>query len=455
MIPFINEFFLLNPLALFGLISLIIPILIHLFNPSRGKLILVGNIELIKKIKNVRVTEVKINQWLLLLTRLVIFLLLVLLLTQLIKQDKKEYSKQTHIMVTPDWLNNATESDLAELRKNHSSDSVFMLAPSFKKITLDSIEASVERTATLESSMSIDALLLELQEKGLATQNTIIYATNYLAQFLPEKIQTLQRPHFKWRIKQLGPNKRLLTSLNIAVYYSPSRELDHRYLKLALNTISKISEIELVVNHYPIKAIDKQTKSSFSNETQTDWIFWLSEEAAPKILLEKVKQGSYLFSDKLGDQNQTNRHRKNSITLPIKQTWIRFYSKPFNQPEPHLRSIWYNYKGQTALSQETIHQGKFFRFGSRFHPDWNNLISDVQFPLILADILSEHPKLNQQKQLSASEIAPVLTQGPIESDAKTGLRTSNNPQRPYLLLLVCLLWLFERWLSEKRGITSD
>lgn len=455
MIFLVDDFFLLSPVALVGLASLIIPILIHLFNPSRGKLVLIGNIELIKKIKNIRVTEAKINQWLLLSIRLAIFLLLVMLLADLIKQDKSEYSKQIHILITQDWLNNATEEDLAKLKINHKSDLAFMLAPGFKNVTIGSLEVLEGTKTDFEPGIGTDALLAEIQEKGLVTENTIIYATNSLQQFSAEKNRSLPGPSYSWRIKQLDQNKDLTPSLNITVYYSQSRELDRRYLKLALDTISKISKTKLSVDYVPVNATGQKKKTSSFSERNDDWIFWLNEDVIPVTIIEKLKQGSFIFTDISGERSITDNRLKNIITLPIGQIWTQFYSNLFTQVEAHIKPVWHNKMGQVALSQETVQQSKVFRFYSRFHPNWNDLIGKVEFPIILADILSEHPNLNQQKRLSLSEIAPVLSQNPSESDSKAAFKIDNRSQRSILLLIVCLLWLLERWLSEKKRGAHD
>ncbi|MCW9018494.1 MAG: BatA domain-containing protein, partial [Kangiellaceae bacterium] len=101
--------------ALWGLFAIAIPVLIHLINPSKGKLVWVGNIELIKKAKQARVNQFKIKRWLLLLIRVLIVIYCCLLLADLWSSSIGQASKKPRLLITPAWLNNANEQDKHEL----------------------------------------------------------------------------------------------------------------------------------------------------------------------------------------------------------------------------------------------------------------------------------------------------------------------------------------------------
>ncbi|MDX2246368.1 MAG: BatA and WFA domain-containing protein [Bacteroidia bacterium] len=60
----------LNPAALWGLLALSVPIIIHFFNLQRPKQILFSNVAFVKEVKKSVVRRVKFRQWLLLLARL-------------------------------------------------------------------------------------------------------------------------------------------------------------------------------------------------------------------------------------------------------------------------------------------------------------------------------------------------------------------------------------------------
>ncbi|MCJ8269199.1 MAG: BatA domain-containing protein, partial [Psychrosphaera sp.] len=98
-----------SAVALVGLISLVIPILIHLFNPGKGRLVWVGNINLVRLTKKNAVTERRISRWLLLLLRLLIFTLITLLLAQTYFKGDVSFGEKTITIVSPQWLEQASE----------------------------------------------------------------------------------------------------------------------------------------------------------------------------------------------------------------------------------------------------------------------------------------------------------------------------------------------------------
>ena len=65
----------LTPAAWWALAALAIPLLIHLFSRSRGRLVYTGHIDLIRQARRVKVTELRLTQRLLLMVRLGIFTL--------------------------------------------------------------------------------------------------------------------------------------------------------------------------------------------------------------------------------------------------------------------------------------------------------------------------------------------------------------------------------------------
>ncbi len=68
----------LNPAILWGLTALAVPIIIHFFNLQRPKQILFSNVAFVKAVKKTVVRRVKLQQWLLLLLRLLAITMIVL-----------------------------------------------------------------------------------------------------------------------------------------------------------------------------------------------------------------------------------------------------------------------------------------------------------------------------------------------------------------------------------------
>jgi hypothetical protein len=122
-----------STLALLGLIALVIPVLIHLFNPGKGQLVWIGNIALVKAAQKQLVTERRVSQWLLLLIRMLILLVLTLVLAKAfytsgvseVDGDVNRYSEQstdkTHQMLSKQRVSNKNDQSnttAAEMEKS-------------------------------------------------------------------------------------------------------------------------------------------------------------------------------------------------------------------------------------------------------------------------------------------------------------------------------------------------
>jgi len=98
--------FFVNPTYLWALLGLLIPIAIHLWNNKEGKTIKVGSIEFLKESDSKQASSIKLNEILLLITRLSILGLLTLILVQpQIKKNPKN-SAITYL-IEPSLLSNS------------------------------------------------------------------------------------------------------------------------------------------------------------------------------------------------------------------------------------------------------------------------------------------------------------------------------------------------------------
>lgn len=104
-----------SSLALLGLFVLLVPIILHMVNPGKGKLIWVGNIKLLQGAKKKRVNELRIENWLVLLLRLMMLSLLTLILARSYWQGPLKSLESSKVLVTPDWLSLADEAQKSAL----------------------------------------------------------------------------------------------------------------------------------------------------------------------------------------------------------------------------------------------------------------------------------------------------------------------------------------------------
>lgn len=119
----------LAPAGLLGLFALAIPVLIHLFSRSKGRRVLIGHIDLVRKARRRRVTELRLTQWLLLALRLLIFTLAAFVLAQLARQGLADRTGDVAYL-TRGWTLAAGPDALDAVRAANPGG-VYLLEPEF------------------------------------------------------------------------------------------------------------------------------------------------------------------------------------------------------------------------------------------------------------------------------------------------------------------------------------
>jgi len=443
-------FTLLNSLALLGLLSLIVPLIIHLLNPNTEKTVLIGNIDLINKGKNVRVLNFRLTQWFLLILRLLIFIFITLILASLVKNNEIKHPLATHVFVSESWLTHSSLEEKDALFKQYSNDQVFLLTNDFPKLQQTKISRLPQSVALGIKPISIQSLIAELDDSNLFAERNIIYTTNQTSQQLKNKISSPQN-NIEWKIKSLSKTIIQDSLVSIALFYSPSRELDFQYLKLGLQTLSKFTNFKLNISQHT--TLNLESGSLELSENQSDWIFWLSDEPIHPKISELVSLGTHLFSDSTSKQETIT----NQVTsIKIAQFNNRFFHSLPKVDDDGSTPIWQNSNGKVALSSTPLGKGLHYQFNSRFHPKWNDLTASIKFPLILSEILTATKKLESVKQISSSEIEAYFQKNISEEKQvkATPVKTGHASYQSILIFIICLLWLTERLVSENLRIKS-
>lgn len=91
----------LAPLGLLFVVAIVVPVIIHLLDPDKGKHIYLGSLQFLLKAKQTQQPNYRIKQWLLLLLRCAMILLMALLLAQWLLPTPK--SSQTYVLAPSDW----------------------------------------------------------------------------------------------------------------------------------------------------------------------------------------------------------------------------------------------------------------------------------------------------------------------------------------------------------------
>ncbi|WP_075350818.1 BatA domain-containing protein [Algoriphagus marinus] len=165
----------LNPIALWGLLAISIPILIHLWNGKKGKTIAWAAMEFLNVDENQVSKGFKLENWLLLALRILLIGLLVLLLAQLfwIGNPTTQEKKIAHVLTGEKAL---WEEFRFEIQQAIEREELVLLAdnPSKEITTLDALFGLEDiSNSNLQSTLDqlpeeLDSLILYLPNSNLA-----------------------------------------------------------------------------------------------------------------------------------------------------------------------------------------------------------------------------------------------------------------------------------------------
>ena len=404
-----TAWFVQSPWMLLALLSLIVPVIIHLLSKSRGKLIPFGNIDLIKISKPVRMNEIRLVDYLLLLCRLLLLFLSVLILAQLYYDDrfKKAPENESNILVTKDWLNNASSVEINQLLAQVELGNVYLLSSPNKRLTTDEIlQWKVIHTGSRELIQQNTWLLVNHYVKTLPDNiNVTVYSTNRLSQFIGDKVHLPQK--VSWHIKELSTNELtqmvdnvINTPIKILVISDHSFKQEAEYLHAALSIIqdSKLNNLS-----FEFKTLNSITTQENSNIQMLglDWLLYLSDEPIPEYIKNTTNSGTKLITE--------NNHVGND--------------------------------------------------NSTYAFSWKQQLAKVEFPQVLLSIFLDEFTNNYQLQQRLSKqqiISPLADDNKSISSTLISVKAFKNQHiEKLLILLLILLWSVERVLSEikKQSIT--
>jgi len=215
---------LLAPAGLFGLLTLAIPVAIHMISRGRGRRVLIGNIELVRAARQTRVTTLRLTQWLLLLLRMLIVIVATLLLARLALQGMGSADADVSY-VTPGWLYSATDAERAEL-----------LSPAVRVLTAGYPQAKGYEPGIADPDYDVWPLLAERLSTLRHAGTVDVYTEPSIAAF------GLHRPRLpnevSWHLATAAAETEALESRGLVIH-DPDRADDVRRLALALAALKR------------------------------------------------------------------------------------------------------------------------------------------------------------------------------------------------------------------------
>lgn len=423
-----------TPIGLWTLLALTIPILIHLFNRSRGRLVRIGHIDLIKQARRLQVTEVKIAQWLLLLLRLGIFTLASLILAGLARPGL-ESSELPTAYVTPAWLRTVQPDVIVALLASGPQERIFVLQPGFmplNRAVADEIRQTPMDVSGINNVWPLLAERLSLEHHAGAVN---AYATDLLLQFgtsrpaLPRLVNwDIAQPKITPLIDRLA--------IVVTVAYDMARKQDAEIFRAALTSIKAHRIPALTWEMVNSRQITPQQLNS-------DWLIHLSENILSTEQLALINTPTTVLSDAAGEPASRNLEY---ISLPF-YPFSTFRINGLAQKSDNAQTIIATADGTPVLQEFRSGSARILHFNNRFNPQWSSITQLPEFPELLL-----HLMLNERQQTLAFSDARIniaqLQSG--TTDQHSDIPLPRHSLQSLLAILLALLWVAERWLSERK-----
>ena len=440
---------LLNPLWLWAMAAISIPVLIHLWHIKTGKTLKIGSIALLGESARQSSRSFRINDWLLLLLRCLLLVLLSLLLTQPYWQKQAQQTKaKGWVLVEKEPVKEVYahfKLQIDSLLK--AGYALYQLDTSFKAINLQEVLNDTSRTAKINVKPRSYWPLLTLLEKQIPQKTPVyLFTSNQLQHF--KGIKPALNLDLRWKTYTpedsvstwietaflnprdsirlvLGESKPAHTSFSTINLQSTDRG-NSRFnvsfkegkpvVSLKNNpqvpVLVDTSTLKITVyqNQFPVDAAylnaalqsvkrftGRKMKINLANNfsqipSNQNWVFWLSSQTFP-LNSSKLALGGNVFEYENGKTQSIN-------------SWIigENFDDPINlyqQILPDKRSIannqtvWQNGFGEPILNLQNFGNKNLYRFYNRFNPAWNDLVWSSDFPkLILNLILKSYPQRN-------------------------------------------------------------
>ncbi len=305
----------LNPSYLYALFGLLIPIGIHLWSKKEGRTIKVGSIELLKESDSKQSSSIQLNEWWLLLLRMLLISLLVFILAE--PRIKQEYSqseivylfepsllsdsKMTSIFDTiPDENVRVLKSGFSEVgdyqRDNSISPNYWQLATEMEALHSDSIVvftnalmsgikgkrpqiSSNIRWVEIDTQEPLERII-EAKRKNNEVQLLSVISNS---QSLAFKKNVLSIDNEKLQISNTGDSVSFLQDgiarvlhldtiedINVAIFYDESFQNESSYVESTFRAISNYLDRPIEIQK--TQSIDSLDFSAAQN------IVWLSEK---------------------------------------------------------------------------------------------------------------------------------------------------------------------------------
>lgn len=290
---------------LWWLLTLTIPIAIHLLSKHRGKIVPFAHIALIKVKNAPQLNQARLTQWLLLILRLLILLVACAILAKLFWNKNTDTSTDL-VLVSNDWLAESSDAEKQQLYEdlNSSKISSMLLIDGLNQslsqrkleskalLTFKTDSESLPTKPTNIQPLNIWANLATIASAFQSDQKIQVYSTNRLNQFSGQKV-AITNP-IEWHVKSLPntlPETKLTASLTIVSDANHQQQL--LYIRGALDALAATLPLELNIEYQDSSLVQEDLDLS----PQQSHIIYLADAPLPTELVDSA--ASIISSEQL------------------------------------------------------------------------------------------------------------------------------------------------------------
>jgi hypothetical protein len=446
-----------NPagLWLFGLLA--VPVIVHLLERGRRRVVLMGSLRWIEPLSPPRWSRWRLNDLWRLLLRLALVSALVLAVSGFAWVPAAS-RVVTWVLVDPaadpaaaaEWL----ASSGADATLGEANREVRMLLPDFP-----AWRVSRAGNVAATSAAPLYSLLAEA-DRALPPGPVVVIAAEG-AHRLGWRRPTLSRP-VQWhsvpaamvidtdsrRGEPRGPSvpdvapgespsPRTVTIMHVA------RPADARRMQAAVDAWSavapgeyRVSVVALTPGTQPDADADQAIATLPS--PSAEWILWLGDGTLPALVERRLAAGATVLTDSppvAGGDAQSVAFLPGAETITIAR-----YADPSSDAAP----VWRGTRGEVLLTQRAVGEGTLYRFLGEFSSRSSALMHEATFPERLLAVLSERWRMPVPGGIAVAAdqavpgFEPPATRNPVP-----------RPLVSWLALIAALLWLCDRLLARR------
>jgi hypothetical protein len=237
-----------SPLVMLGLLTLLIPLGIHLLSKARPRVVAFAHIAFIKVKTSPVLRQLRLTQLMLLGLRMCMLLIATLILAQLYWQhETNSANQQSHILLTADWLNQTSAAEKQTLMNQAYDTKLVLLGTKNRNISKTELaqwSTNKQQTPILNTWSKVANYVTQLSANDVVA----VYTTNRLKQFIGARIALPEQ--VEWRVKNIPiENVTQQYSANIKVIYDVSSEPLLTYLRAAFEAINTHKKLKLIITY--------------------------------------------------------------------------------------------------------------------------------------------------------------------------------------------------------------